>query len=63
MFINKNVGAGGVGNVVGGGGACATALAEDASLWGGEGGQKAWLLPSFIFWIWKGKGKDETFSS
>lgn len=45
------------------GGACATALAEDASLWGGEGGQKAWLLPSFIFWIWKGKGKDETFSS
>lgn len=41
-------------------GVCATARPEDASLSGwGSRGKKDWLLPSFIFWIWKEKGKDE----
>lgn len=46
-FINRNRGG------------CATALAEDASI-GGLEGVEDWLLPSFIFRIWKDKrGRDE----
>lgn len=50
VFINKNVEGEGCG-------VCATALAKGVTIRMGKKGQKDWLLPSFIFWIWKEKRK------